>query len=141
NGPLVRRQMEESRKAAGLELREAKRGPRPEPPFPADRPFAPVTHVVEDPRTGAVVVVSFSDIYRTDARLARWEKVHHLKIGYRDGRPDAVGPYPSVRSVLLLEEPGRPMGLLFATRLDGLIRLVDGREMGHARPGQLAPEF
>ncbi len=141
NGPPIRRQLEEMRKAAGLEPREAKVDPGPEPPFPTDRPFAPVTHVVEDSRTGALVVVSFSDIYRTDARLGRWEKVHHLKIRYRDGRPDAVGTYPSVRSVLPVEGPGQPMGLLFATRVDGLIRLVDGRETSHALPGQLGAEY
>jgi hypothetical protein len=112
--------------------------PEPEPdPLPTDRPYLPITHVVEDAATGAIAVVSFSDIYRTDARLARWEQVHELTIRYRGGRPDAVGAYPSVRAVRPVAEPGRPMGLLLATRLDGLIRFVDGKETGHALPGQL----
>ena len=73
-------------------------------------------------------------IYRTDARLAHWAKMHELKIGYRWGRPDAVGAYPSVRSVLPIEEPGKPLGLLFATRMDGFVRLADGKETASLRP-------
>jgi hypothetical protein len=141
NGPLIRRRMDEAEKAAGIAPRRTKSDPRPEPPFPADRPFLPITHVIEDAGTGVLVVVSFSDVYRTDARLARWEKTHELRVRYRWGRADAVGAYPSVRSVLALEEPGKPMGLLFATRLDGLIRLADGRETGRALSGQLGAEF
>src|SRR5581483_396705 len=76
-----------------------RRGNFPEP-LPADRPHLPISHIIEDPRTGAIRVFSFSDIYRTDARLARWEKTHTLKIRYRWGRPDAVGSYPSVESVI-----------------------------------------
>jgi hypothetical protein len=116
--------------------------PEPEPdPLPTDRPYLPITNVVEDAGTGAIAVVSFSGIYRTDARLARWEKVHELKIRYRGGRPDSVGAYPSVRAVLPVERRGQAMGLLFATRLDGLIRLADGQETGQALPGQLDAEY
>src|SRR5262249_34252174 len=80
-------------------------------------------------------------IYRTDARLARWEKAHELKIAYRGGRPDAVGAYPSIRTVLPIRQAGGPMGLLFATRLGGLIRGDGGKTTSHALPGQLGAEF
>ena len=142
NAPLIRHQMDEAGKAAGIEEPEPKSKPRPkpEPPFPTDRPCLPITHVVEDPATGAILVVSFSDIYRTNARLDHWENVHELKMRYRGGRRDAVGAYPSIRSVLPIEEPGKPTALLFATRLDGLIRLVQGKETGHSLPGQLSAE-
>ena len=143
NGPLVRRQMKEARKAAGVEEPEAKDEPKrkPDPPFPTGRPYLPITHVVEGPEAGAITVVSFSDIYRTDARLARWEKVHELKIGYRGGRPDAVGSYPSVRRVLPDAPAGKPVGLVFATRVDGLVRLAEGKETRHALHGQLGAEY
>src|SRR5262249_10092104 len=39
-------------------------------PQPDDRPDLPITHVFEEPKTGAILVVAFSDIYRTDSRLA-----------------------------------------------------------------------
>ncbi len=142
NGLLIRRQMAEMRKAAGIEEPAAKAEPRlkPEPPFPTDRPFLPITHVLEDSGTGAIVVVAFSEVYRTDARLARWDKFHELTIGYRSGRPDAVGAYPAVRSVLPMAEPGKPMGLLFVTQLDGLVRLVDGKLTRSTPLAQLAIE-
>jgi hypothetical protein len=100
-------------------------------PLPADRPHLPVTHVIEDPKTGAIQVVSFSDIYRTDSKLAHWAKVHVLKIGYRWGRPDALGTYPSVRSVLPIQEPGKADRLLFTTRMGGFVRLADGKQTNH----------
>ncbi len=84
------------------------------------------------------MVVSFSDIYRTDARLARWAKLHELEIAYRWGRRDAMGAYPSICSVLPIEEPGKPLGLVFATRFDGFVRLLDGKETHHELPGQLS---
>jgi hypothetical protein len=101
------------------------------PPLPMDRPYLPITQVTEDPRTGAVVVITLSDIFRTDARFARWEKIHELKVRYGWRRPDADGAYYPVRSALPVGEAGRPMGLLLATQFDGLIRLVDGRETSH----------
>ncbi len=129
--------MAEMRKAAGIEEPAAKAEPRPgrSRHSPRTDPYLPITHVLEDSRTGAIVVVAFSEIYRTDARLARWEKIHELNIGYRSGRPDAMGAYPSVRSVLPIEEPGKPMGLLFVTRLDGLVRLVDGKQTSERSAG------
>jgi hypothetical protein len=145
---------EEQRKEAEIERNQRElAGPRPkakdvaepqprakppENPLPVDRPRLPITHVVEDSRTGTILVVAFSDIYRTNTRLARWAKVHELDIGYRWGRRDAMGAYPSICSVLPIEEPGKPFGLVFGTRLDGFVRLIDGKETHHELPGQLS---
>ncbi len=141
NGPLFARQMKEAMKNAGLKEPEAKGAPEPEPPFPTDRPYWPITHVLDDPGTGTIVVVAAGGIYRTDARLARWEKVHELKVGDRLGHGNEFAAYLSVRSVVPVEEPGKPMGLLFATQIDGLIRLADGKQTVHALPGQLGAEM
>ena len=140
NGPLFRRQMEEAQRAAEIEPPPARVGVAQEPPFPTDRPCLPITHVVEDARTGSLLVVAFSNLYRTDPRLARWEKVHELKIGYRWGRPDAVGAYPSVSTVLPVPGPDGSPSWLFATRLDGLVRLSGGKQTDHALPGQFGGE-
>ena len=97
----------------GREIPEPDSKPKAEDPaeakiLPADRPHLPVTHIVEDPKTGAILVVAFSDIFRTDIRLAHWAKSHELKIGYQWGRRDAMGAYPSVSSVLPIDKPGNP---------------------------------
>ena len=63
-------------------------------PLADDRPRLPVTHVIEDPKTGAILVVSYSDIYRTDARLAHWAKIHDLEIGYRWADPTRSARIP-----------------------------------------------
>ncbi len=107
---------------------ELGRGPKPPPDI---RPYLPISQIVEDPKTGAILVVSFSDIFQTDPRLARWAKMHELKIRYRWGRPDSVGAYPSVQSVFSDDGPGKPGVLIFATLLDGFIRLADGKETNH----------
>ncbi len=130
NRPLFAREMRGAGKNAGIKEPGAKGAPRPEPPFPTDRPHWPIKHVFDDPGTGTIVVEAVGGIYRTDARLARWEKVHELKIGDRSGQSNALAAYLSVRSVLPVEEPGKPMGLLFATELHGLIRLADGKQTG-----------
>jgi hypothetical protein len=134
NAPLMRRMLER----VGVEVPRAKGAP--EPPFATDRPYLPITHIIEEPGSGTLVVLAFSEMYRTDARLAGWRKVDELEIGYRAGRPDAVGMYPSVRSVEPIAEPGRPPGFLFATRLDGLLRLVDGKITRSTPLGQLDVE-
>ena len=98
----------------------------------ATRPRGPITGMLQDGRTGQVIVLSFSDIFRTDARLRTWVPSHHLELQYRWGRPDAMGSYPSVRAVHQLPHP--PGGLLFATVADGYTELVGGVER-HLRVG------
>ncbi len=107
---------------------------------PRVRPDLPITQVIEDTQSGRITVIAVSDIYWTDTRLRLWGKEHELQIGYRSGRRDAMGSYPSVRAVVPIELPGTPLELMFATRFDGLIHLVGGKETGHAQPGQMVAE-
>ncbi len=132
NLELIRRETERRLQAEKAEENGPGAAPAkaaPEPPIDLNRPFLPITNIIEEPGTGAIVVMAFSEMYRTDAKLADWRKFHELEIGYRAGRRDAVGTYPSVRSVepIAPKAAGGPMGYLFATRMDGLVRLVDGK--------------
>ncbi len=75
-------------------------------------------------------------------------QTHALRSGERStssdslpsGRTAATGTYPSVRAVLPIEVPGAPLEMLFATQFDGLIRLIGGKETGHALPGQMGAQ-
>lgn len=143
NAELLRRERERRRRAEEAEEnRAAPAKTAPEPPFDLNRPFLPITQIIEEPGTGAIVVMAFSEMYRTDAKLAGWRKFHELEIGYRWGRRDAIGAYPSVRSVepIAPTAPGRPMGYLFATRMDGLVRLADGKTTRSTPLAELAVE-
>lgn len=97
------------------------------PPREADdepepgRPTFPITHVLEE--GGKLLVLSYSDLFRTDQALGTWEKVATLRITYRWGRRDAVGAYPSVCAVHPPRRPGEPIAL--ATVADGYV-LVEG---------------
>ncbi len=127
NAPLMRRELERLHLVEEPEGPGAKAKAVPESRFATDRPYLPITQILEEPGTGALIVMAFSEVYRTDAKLAGWRKVDELEIGYRWGRRDAMGVYPSVRAVELITAPGRPLGFLFATRLDGMLRLVEGK--------------
>ncbi len=147
NLELIRRETERRQRAEEAEddkpgAKPAPAQAAPEPPFDLNRPFLPITQIIEEPGSGAIVVMAFSEMYRTDARLAGWRKFGELEIGYRWGRRDAVGAYPSVRSVepIAPTAPGRPMGYLFATRLDGLVRVADGKTTRSTPLAQLAVE-
>ncbi|HEY7372540.1 MAG TPA: hypothetical protein VIF57_10310 [Polyangia bacterium] len=112
---------------------------RDAPPNPT-QPAGPITMIAADPSAaaaaGAVLVLSYSDVYRADKELRRWRKIHTLHIRYRWGRPDAVGAYPSVRA-LHFTDGGDTM--LLATRVDGFVRVRRGGvEDQLAIPGQLA---
>ncbi|MHB1555871.1 MAG: NHL repeat-containing protein [Isosphaeraceae bacterium] len=143
NLELIRRETERRQRAEEAEEnRAAPAKAAPEPPIDLNRPFLPITQIIEEPGTGAIVVMAFSTMYRTDAKLAGWRKFDELEIGYRAGRRDAVGAYPSVRSVepIAPAAAGGPMGYLFATRLDGLVRLADGKTTRSTPLAQLAIE-
>ena len=110
-------------------------------PLPTDRPYLPITQIIERKQSGEILVVSFSDLYKTDAALRRWSKIHTMTLRYRGGRPDSVGAYPSIRSIVALERSGKSQALLFGTRLDGLILLSDGKETQHALTGQFGADY
>ncbi len=104
------------------------------PPRPV-RPEVPITQIVEEP-DGNLLVFAYDEVYRVDPKFARWTKIHQLRIGYRAGRPDAVGDYPSLTAVHRLDGDR----LLCSTAVDGLV-LIDGDRETHATlPGQLGVE-
>lgn len=78
-------------------------------------PVLPITNLLEAP-DGALTVLAYNAIWRTDRTFAHWRKIETLDLGYSSGRPDAVGSYPAVTSAWL-DSAGR---LFFATRRDGL---------------------
>jgi hypothetical protein len=106
-------------------------------PLPKDRPHLPITHIVQNPQTRDLIILSFSDVYRTDENLKRWRKAYEIDIQYRSGRPDAVGAYPSIRAVRLVDGKER---LVCATRLDGLVDIADGKVTTQTIPGQVNVE-
>lgn len=142
NAELIRLEMERRQRAEEADENGARAKPAPEPPIDLNRPFLPITQIIEEPGTGAIVVMAFSDMYRTDSKLARWRKFDELEISYRAGRRDAVGVYPSVRSVepIAPKVAGGAMGYLFATRMDGLVRVADGKTTRSSPLAQLEVE-
>jgi hypothetical protein len=146
-----RRKKEGDKPNDGAELEQGEDEPTLEDPqadfdpktdlLPTDRPYLPITQIIERKQTGAIFIASFSDLYETDTVQGRWAKIHTLKIRYRGGRPDSVGICPSIRTVLTIEDPGKQPRLLFGTRLDGLIQLSDGKEAHHALGGQFGADY
>lgn len=105
---------------------------RAQQPDPAG-PRLPITQVVEE--EGGLLVFSYSDVFRVDRALSTWKRAATLDIGYRWGRPDAVGAYPSVCAVHPPRRPGEPY--LLATVADGYVLLEGGKATPHGLPGQL----
>jgi hypothetical protein len=107
--------------------RDAEKKPNPE------QPSLPITHIVEE--KDALLVFSYSDVFRVDKSLKTWKKVATLEIQYRWGRPDAMGAYPSVRAVHPPSRDGEPYVL--ATVGDGYVLLEGAKATSHSLPGQL----
>lgn len=102
-----------------------------------DRPRMPITGVVEDGQ--GLLVFSYSDVFRVDGQLESWKREATLRIGYRWGRPDAVGAYPSVTAVHARRRPGEP--LVLGTIADGYV-LLDGAEaIPRGLPGQFGASY
>jgi hypothetical protein len=94
------------------------------------QPYLPISHVMAD-GDGKPLVFSYSNIYHVDTGLKAWSKDEPLRLRYRQGRPDAVGAYPSIVAVHRID--GR---LICATGVDGYISIADGKDASHALPGQ-----
>jgi hypothetical protein len=120
-------------------------GPEPHPLYTSEppgepgnepdpgRPMMPITHVVEE--NDGLLVFSYSDVFQVDKELKSWKKLATLPIQYRWGRPDAVGSYPSVRTVHRPIRDGEPYVL--ATGGDGFVLLEGTKATSHSLPGQL----
>jgi hypothetical protein len=105
----------------------------PDVQLDTNRPSMPITHVIEE--DGRLLVLSYSDVFRAESAFASWKRVATLDIGYRWGRPDAVGAYPSVCTVHPPRHKGE--GYLFATVGDGYVSLDGAKATAHGIPGQL----
>ena len=102
---------------------------------PPKQPRYPITHVVPDPKGGGLLVFSYRDLFRVDARLTNWRHLGAAELRYRWGRPDAMGSYPALRTVLAAgDESG---DLICTTARDGLLRIRDGKVTQFVVPGQI----
>ncbi|AGA27923.1 hypothetical protein [Singulisphaera acidiphila] len=112
---------------------------RSEPPHDQEfgndprRPMMPITHVVEE--NDGLLVFSDNDVFRVDKKLKAWKKLATLPIQGRWGRPDAVGSYPSVRTVHPPSREGEPYVL--ATVGDGYVLLEGTKVIPRGLPGQI----
>ncbi len=105
--------------------------PKPQPLFqfqsagdpandpPRGQPRRPFTHLLEEKM--AVRVFSYDDVFLVDQALKTWRPVARLDLGYRWGRPDAVGVYPAIRAIHPPARPGEPY--ILATILNGYVLL------------------
>jgi hypothetical protein len=105
-----------------------------EDPETAGRPVFPITRILETGENRRVVF-SYGSVFISDATFQEWEHVADLDIRYKPGRPNAVGSFPSVVQVQLLQAD--PLHLLIATRLDGFLELNSGSVTHRPLPGQL----
>lgn len=90
--------------------------------------------MIEEP--DGLLVLAYSDAFYADQKLKSWKKLGTLAIGYRGGRPDAMGPYPSVTAVHLPRQG--TAAYVFATIGDGYVTLDRGETSSKAIPGQLS---
>ncbi len=93
----------------------------------------PITHIVEE--DGHLLVFSYSNVFRVDKALRCWDREATLAIESREGRPDAVGSYPSVQAVHPPTKKGEPY--VVATVGDGYVLLEGLRTTTAALLGQL----
>jgi hypothetical protein len=103
------------------------------------QPRFPITHMLLHPRRNAIWVFSYRDLFLADIGLKKWKHIGLVELHYRWGRPDAVGAYPAIRTVLSAGADSEE--LICATQRDGLVRILDGKATPHLVPGQLGMEY
>jgi hypothetical protein len=113
-------------------LKVRMKGAAKRPESTTDRPRLPVTHILQDPKTGDLTVFAFSDVFQVGADFKSWKKTARLQIHYAPGRPDAMGAYPAVRAVHRTDD-----GFILATSGDGYATLSGDKRVPHAMAGQL----
>jgi hypothetical protein len=86
-----------------------------------------------------LLIFSYSDVFRVDKGFKNWTRTARLRIAYRWGRPDAIGSYPSVRTVHPSAREGEPY--LLATVGNGFVGLDGSRSIPHEIRGQLAASY
>jgi hypothetical protein len=105
---------------------------------PPKQPRYPVTHIVPDPKGDGLLVFSYRDLFRVDAKLTNWKYLGAVELRYRWGRPDAVGSYPALRTVLAVGD--KSGDLICTTARDGLLRIRDGKVTQFVVPGQIGDD-
>jgi hypothetical protein len=100
---------------------------------PPASPDLPITHILPEPGGNGAVVFTYGDVFTADADLRNWKHRGELVLSYRSGRPDAVGSYPAINS--LMKAPGGR--LLAATVGDGLVEIAGGKAASHAEPARM----
>jgi hypothetical protein len=84
-------------------------------------PRYPITHVIVMPELQGLVVFAFRDVFYVNYDLKEWRHLGTVDLHYEPGRPDAMGPYPAVRSIHLAQDGSTAM--LVTTVRDGLLRV------------------
>jgi hypothetical protein len=105
---------------------------------PPKKPRYPITHVLADPKGDGLLVFSYRDLFRVDAKLTNWRYLGAIELRYRWGRPDAVGSYPALRSVVAAGD--KSGHLICTTARDGLLRIHDGQVTQFVVPGQIGDD-
>ena len=109
------------------------RAKREQPPA---HPVFPVVHVVELSGGKELLVVSYGEVYRCSRDFQECRFIGEIEVRYRQGRPNAVGAFPSLRYVELVSED--PITLRAATLHDGWLTWSPaGIQKRSKVPGQL----
>jgi hypothetical protein len=87
---------------------------------------------------GEILSFSYRKVFRTNAKLEHWSKLHELTASSLLGHLDDEMDTPFVIAVHSLDAARG--GILCATSWDGYIRLEQGKETGLALAGQLGSE-
>lgn len=103
-----------------------------------NRPHLPITHIIEN-REHEILVLSFSDVFRTKPSFKTLQRDASLHLRYFPGRPDAVGSYPAIRKVRPLDREGQP--LLLVTGGNGHVLLDHGRAEESSLTNQFGQQF
>ncbi len=102
------------------------------------QPLFPITHVIPDPNGDGLLVFAYRDLFRVNTQLKNWQHLASIDLRYRWGRPDAMGSYPALRTVL---DVGDKSGdLICTTGQDGLRRIKNGSVSQYMVPGQIGDD-
>jgi hypothetical protein len=103
-----------------------------------NEPRLPITHIIENSEH-ELVVLSFSDVFRTETSFKTWQRDASLHLRYVPGRPDAVGSYPAIQEVRPLDSEGQR--LLLVTGGNGHVLLDHGQAQESSLPNQFGQRF
>jgi hypothetical protein len=101
---------------------------------PANRPGLPITNVVEIAGK-KLLLFSYGDVFEVDATFTHWRTLPAFKAHYEMGRADALGTYPAIRSIQVLDAVAPRLAI--ATGLDGWVEYRGQTFVAHPLAGQL----